>query len=904
MPTEKELTERIQQAMPQLRQMIADTQHYKDSAVALLKQESDARIAQKRAEYETARRKLVAEIQRLTNEELKLAGQGWDNPAWSRYVAQESGVPGQIRVGEYVARGEYGEVRAPSLAPLDTKGNIVIAASGDGKPAANALLQSIILRLLATFPAGKARFTLFDPVGLGKNVAPFMQLPNPIITDEKAWTEQSHIEDQLKRLTEHMENIIQKYLQHRYKTMEEYNARAGEVAEPYRFLIVTNFPVNFTPESAKRLLSIAQNGATTGVHVLLTLDQDQPLPHGFVLEDLLRSASVIEWTSGQLTRKAEANAFSFIPDTLPSHTLLDKIAAAVVEKTRSLEQVKVRYTAMARPDLWSRRSGDGLSVPIGRRGARDQQEFALGQGTNHHALIAGRTGSGKSTLLHTLICSLAESYSPEELELYLVDSKFGVEFKDYATHRLPHARVVSINSDREFALSVLQGLVAEMERRGDLFRAAGAQSIGQYRVNTGRALPRSVFVMDEFHELFGDNDKIASTAGAHLSRLVMLGRGFGIHVVMATQTLARGFEFSKSLFDQMNVRLALQCSEADSRLILGEDNPTARLLERRGEAVYNDKGGLIEGNNIFQVALIETADRAAVLERLEARARALPHPPRGPIVFEGQEPGVLARNERLRATLSGPAPAQPMARVWLGEPITLKEHTSGLLRRQSHGNLLMVGNNEERAFGMLAAALIGLRAEYRPDSGARFLLGNYGKADETYTAELGAHAAALGVDQILPRNLKDALAGLISELDRRIGASDTATGAANPPVFLMIAGGQRARDLRENRDDYAEDTPNRMFARLCREGPEVGLHVLLACDTLASVTRMLGSRGMDEFGLRVGFPPISANDSDDLLGTPQASQIEPQRALLSDEEKTGVEEQFRPYRMPQQDELK
>ena len=38
------------------------------------------------------------------------------------------------------------------------------------------------------------------------------------------------------------------------------------------------------------------------------------------------------------------------------------------------------------------------------------------------------------------------------------DFKKGVEFKTYATHKLPHARAVAVESDREFGLSVLQGL--------------------------------------------------------------------------------------------------------------------------------------------------------------------------------------------------------------------------------------------------------------------------------------------------------------------------------------------------------------------------------------------------------------------------------------------------------------
>ena len=96
-------------------------------------------------------------------------------------------------------------------------------------------------------------------------------------------------------------------------------------------------------------------------------------------------------------------------------------------------------------------------------------------------LIAGKTGSGKSTLLHAIITNLALIYGPDEVELYLVDFKKGVEFKTYATHALPHARVVAIESERGFGLSVLQRLDRELKARGDAFREQGVQDIASFR---------------------------------------------------------------------------------------------------------------------------------------------------------------------------------------------------------------------------------------------------------------------------------------------------------------------------------------------------------------------------------------------------------------------------------------
>src|SRR6202008_252043 len=109
------------------------------------------------------------------------------------------------------------------------------------------------------------------------------------------------------------------------------------------------------------------------------------------------------------------------------------------------------------------------------------QQMRLGKGGAQHTLIAGKTGSGKSTLLHALVTNLAMWYSPDEVEFYLVDFKKGVEFKTYATNELPHARAIAVESDREFGLSVLQRIDAELSRRGELFRRAGVQDLASYR---------------------------------------------------------------------------------------------------------------------------------------------------------------------------------------------------------------------------------------------------------------------------------------------------------------------------------------------------------------------------------------------------------------------------------------
>src|SRR5262249_11018037 len=253
--------------------------------------------------------------------------------------------------------------------------------------------------------------------------------------------------------------------------------------------------------------------------------------------------------------------------------------------SRGSNRVEVPFSqiAPAPNEGWTLDTTEELRVPIGRSGATKLQYLALGRGTRQHALIAGKTGSGKSTLFHVIITNLALWASPEQVEFYLVDFKKGVEFKGYATRRLAHARVVAIESDREFGLSVLQRVDEELKRRGDLFRALGVQDLAGYKKAAGAGavpLPRCLLLIDEFQEFFVEDDRISQAANLLLDRIVRQGRAFGIHVLLGSQTLGGAYTLARTTIGQMVIRIALQCNEADAYLIMDENNAAPPLLTR------------------------------------------------------------------------------------------------------------------------------------------------------------------------------------------------------------------------------------------------------------------------------------------------------------------------------------
>jgi hypothetical protein len=821
-----------------------------------------------------------------------------------------------------------GRFPVPLCLAYPEQGSILFEIADKGHDEAVGALNNIILRLLATAPPGRLNFTILDPVGLGQNFAGIMHLADyeEQIINSRIWTQSGQIEQKLADLNEHMEKVIQMYLRNEYATIAEYNEQAGVIAEKYYFLVVADFPVNFTETAAKRLLSIAASGARCGVYMLIHWDQRQPLPPEF-LPDELRASSVC--------LSAKGKQFLLAGKPIPGTELLLEVPPApefaiefvnkvgLASKDSSRVEVPFAHVAPPEAEIWTAETTNELRVPIGRTGATKFQYLAIGKGTCQHALIAGKTGSGKSTLFHVMITNLALWCSPEQVEFYLVDFKKGVEFKCYASHRLPHARVVAIESDREFGLSVLQRVDDELKHRGDLFRALGVQDIAGYKRAGGtEPIPRSLLIIDEFQEFFVEDDRISQTASLLLDRLVRQGRAFGIHVLLGSQTLGGAYTVARTTLGQMVIRVALQCNEADAYLIMDENNPAPRLLSRPGEGIYNDMAGMIEGNSPFQVVWLPDDVREKYLAKVRARAdqaeaqREVQSPKSkvqsrgadggplypGPIVFEGNAPADVGENAVLRRLLEAPA-IQPTTagRIWMGAPNSIKGPTEAVFQRQSGNNLLVVGQRDEAILAIVSVGLVSLAAQY-PLGTVRFILcdGTAPGTSQREYIERIVGAIPHPVTLAKAGDLGEVMQELAAELKERAEAPDP---EALPPVFLFIHGLQKYSKLRYEEDfgfsagdSEAPPNPAQVLNSLACEGTRLGFHVVATCDTYNNVNRYLSRKAFSEFEMRVLFQ-MSANDSASLIDNPKASLLGLHRALFYNAQE-GYLETFRPYALP------
>ncbi|HEX6961652.1 MAG TPA: FtsK/SpoIIIE domain-containing protein, partial [Lacipirellula sp.] len=797
----------------------------------------------------------------------------------------------------------------PASMVFDEQPRLVITADGAGRRAAVEVLQLMMLRFLTSMPAGKLRFTIIDPAGLGENFAAFMHLADydEQLVAAKIWTDPKHIDERLSLISEHMEKVLQKYLRNEFATIHQYNQSAGEVAEPYHVVVAANFPAGFSESAARKLVSISQNGPRCGVFTLLSVDTELRLPHEFKLQSLLDDAVHLEWKQNRLAWNYPL--FSKLPlevDPLPEAERMIDLLRAAGQQSREASKVEVPFALVApKPDaIWSGDSARELVVPIGRAGAKELQSVRLGLGTSQHALISGKTGSGKSTLLHAIITNAALHYGPDQVELYLVDFKKGVEFKAYANGRLPHARVIAIESEREFGVSVLERLDLELRRRGELFREHGVQDLAGFRrAAPDVVMPRTLLVIDEFQELFVADDRLAQDAALLLDRLVRQGRAFGIHVMLGSQTLAGAYSLARSTLGQMAVRIALECSEADAHLILSDENNAARLLSRPGEAIYNDQNGLVAGNHPFQVVWLPDAQRQEYLATLREQPIASAPSSEPTIVFEGNVPADPRDNPDLVAAIAHPErTTHREPKMWLGSAVRIEPATHLMLRRQGGHNLALIGLDERMAAGMLATSVMALAAQHG-EAGARFIVLDGARPESPVLGVWSQVAKTIGdaVDVVPPRTAAQTVNTLADEVARRGQSPEERFGS----IYLVVYDLAQFRDLRVTEDDYSfsfsstngkAPSPDKRFREIFKEGPAVGVHVLFWCESYNSMTRAIDRLTLREIEYRIAMQ-MSAADSTSLIDSPAATLLGENRALLYRDD-LGTTTKFRPYGPP------
>lgn len=501
------------------------------------------------------------------------------------------------------------------------------------------VVKNLILRILNILPAGCVKINVYDPVGRGDNIKYLFRLNDEmdkLFIDGKVKFTNNELKEMLEFENRHIAKINSKYLAGKYKSLVERNRDVQMGKEPYHLVVFFASPNQFDKYNdylLEEYRSLVKNAGKYGVFVLAcyegaqwkngrSIEQQRQVGSETLSRNIFSKDYEFQFTVSQssiwranpiIHASGEKEIIERLESGLINLDKLEVFPDKVYQVSKQYYfQQQSKGIEVAQPvsisdmDAWWKGSSvDIVSAHVGIQVANQTIPMIVHIGGNAQCngiLIGGSSGSGKSNLLHSLILEWTIKYSPDELNLYLIDMKHGSEMARY--QHLPHAKVVALESNVEYALGILEYLRNESEKRNKLFIAKGVSDYSKYRKITGEVLPRIIMVIDEFSLLFERND--SATFG--LTAIVNQMRAQGIHLVLAAQQLKTFVHVPEKLLQTIPQRIVLRVqNESESNAFLSPNNNAAAHIpsSKIGQAIFNCESGDISHNVYFQTTYMD-----------------------------------------------------------------------------------------------------------------------------------------------------------------------------------------------------------------------------------------------------------------------------------------------------------
>lgn len=541
----------------------------------LLKELDDALdkvIAQK--EPESFLKPIISPIEDYQKSVRQIQAQFTDAPQFNEIGAY----PQFLSCGLLHVRGKNGanmDFCLPKVYPFPPK-SLYIEHEKDGQ-----FLREMLMRLLSSAPLVQLEVVLVDALSLGgifNLVRRLLDKDNDFICQQRILTESKETEEALKHLYEYLKVNLQEKLAG-YKDFAHYNENEKDPL-PLKALFLSGVDA-LSQNALYYLEKIMRFGSKNGVLSFVNLESEK---NNQSAEDLKRYAEFFkDRTSFECLKYLNVE---IINDQGIKFQHMQDFADRIKAYYEKKKAVKRELKDLQKDEkFWTESSQFRVSVPVGWDINHKEVCFEIGNAQNH-TLICDHSGSGKSNFLHVLIQNLAFYYNPDEVQLFLLDYKEGVEFNAYTDPNiLEHARLVSVASSVGYGMSFLSWLCKEMQERANLFKQFNVKDLSDYRKH--EKMPRLIVVIDEFQVLFSDNKSTKAVEG-HLNTLLKKGRSYGVHLVLATQTMCGG-EIDSSFKAQIANRIALPMDAEDSNSILNNDDAACELV--RPEGIFNNNGG-------------------------------------------------------------------------------------------------------------------------------------------------------------------------------------------------------------------------------------------------------------------------------------------------------------------------
>ncbi|MCL2461980.1 MAG: type VII secretion protein EssC, partial [Defluviitaleaceae bacterium] len=244
--------------------------------------------------------------------------------------------------------------------------------------------------------------------------------------------------------------------------------------------------------------------------------------------------------------------------------------------------------------VWAAKNG-GLSVVAGLVDDPEAQSLyplVLDFAESGHQAVYGAPQSGKTEFLRTALLSAALLYTPDQLQLLILE--FGASvLKPFET--LPHTLLVASGNDSDKIRQAGQFLLDQLESRKRRFSEQGVGTLEAYREVAGEAEPALLIAVDNMASLYGMYPELLDT----LAVLAREGGGFGMYLLMTANSQG-SFMYRVSQYVKCSYALQLT-DKADYRQLVGGNG--------RIEPGHFPGRGFAKGPLEFQTAICADSDK-------------------------------------------------------------------------------------------------------------------------------------------------------------------------------------------------------------------------------------------------------------------------------------------------------
>lgn len=702
--------------------------------------------------------------------------------------------------------------------------NFVINYSNKSANKAEARLNQLVVDMLLSLPSRSINIHFVDLAFSAQ--ASFLtrnldeKIYGKLISSSNDW---NHLKDSLR---EKMAKALEEY-----GDVAKYNDSKNRVVVPYDVVVINDYQKCVNEMSD--LDALFENGHKGGIYFILmnNLDfkSDRDIDSLMALKDFYQVLEAENF--GNYSKDAFIRCTPIL-DT----PILAKACFNYINEGAELPQVAVAsvdYDKILSKGFET--IGKAMVIPVGSSENGELVDFTIDTVSHIHCFIIGQSGTGKSVFLHDVIIGAMAKYSPDELELYLMDFKIGgVEFNRYRNEKHVKALLVD-NSDIQITLEILRDISNKMRERGKQLRASGVSNIVEYnQVNPTKKMPRIVFIADECHVMFptmnSKDTKLYREISEILQKIAKEGRSQGVHLVLATQTIAQA-EISSEILNNISDFYLLKCSPSDSeRLVRGSVDTTSGL--KTGQVLHHD----IDHDVVFKSTYLPTSQTLEIIKKINDKTKASKNEQ---FYFVGSQ--IFEIDDEVKNLLieKGDAIAFGRSIDTKMEPVVIP------LRNEYADNVMLFGiNDEEQVSRTTMASIKSLRIS---NKNIKIKVINCLSAEQRNTTKMLNDWENKGEIELLnPQNCGGELVNIANSIMERTAE----------PTVLYILGQERFRELRMDMeiaftkptvaaDDFGFDSSmftagdsgsmnfnsyQKVIEYILKNGAEVGVHVILQID--------------------------------------------------------------------------